>query len=118
MFLVCLGCERGRGTDATDSVPVADPAARARGKVTYMTYCVLCHGERGDGHGVRRSNLSSAPRDFTDPTWLKRTTPSSTFLAIKDGVAETPMPAWRGALDDAAIWDVVAYVRSLGEAGR
>ena len=71
---------------------LADPAARARGRVLYQQNCALCHGERGDGRGIRREGLSTSPRDFTDPSWQKGTTPLQVYLTVRDGKAGTSMP--------------------------
>ncbi len=86
-----------------------------RGRALYLEYCALCHGERGDGRGPRQ-NLSSHPRDFTDPTWRRRMTPRKVFYVIREGIRGTAMPAWP-VLDPDQTWDVVAYVLSVSENG-
>ncbi|MHB8721984.1 MAG: c-type cytochrome [Steroidobacteraceae bacterium] len=35
------------------------------------------------------------------------------FWIIKHGIKMSAMPAWGKSLDDAAIWDIVAFVRQL-----
>lgn len=44
----------------------------ARGEALYSQYCVICHGEAGDGKGFNAYNLKSnfgvEPFDFTDAT--------------------------------------------------
>jgi mono/diheme cytochrome c family protein len=95
---------------------LASPAARERGRVLYKPACVLCHGEKGDGRGVRREGLATSPRDFTDEQWRARTTPRHVFFAIREGVHGTAMASWKVFTDDET-WDLVAYVLSLPEAG-
>jgi high-affinity iron transporter len=98
------------------AVPVArlsDPAARERGARLFARHCALCHGERGDGRGVRRLGLSTPPRDLTDPRWQGRTSPLKMFAVLREGVPGTAMPAWSGTLSPDDTWDVVAHVRSL-----
>lgn len=90
------------------------PEARARGRALYLEHCALCHGDRADGRGVRRSSLNTAPRDFTDPDWRKRTSPRRVFYVIREGSAGTAMPAWK-ALDDDQSWDLAAYLLAVGE---
>jgi mono/diheme cytochrome c family protein len=92
------------------------PAARSRGRALYLASCVLCHGEKGDGRGVRREGLSQAPRDFTDVGFRRRTTPRQLFAAIREGVRGTAMPAWK-SLTDEETWDLVAYVLALSAPG-
>jgi len=89
--------------------------ARARGKALFDSSCALCHGERGDGHGRRASGFVKPPADFTDPQWRRRATPRRVFFAIREGVRGTAMPSW-SAFGDDEVWDLAAYVLSLGAA--
>jgi mono/diheme cytochrome c family protein len=91
--------------------------ARARGAVLFVKNCAICHGERGDGHGLRSQTLSGRPRDFTDPSWRERTSPRHVFHAIREGVSGTAMPSWR-SLSEEQSWDLVAWVLSLSERSR
>jgi mono/diheme cytochrome c family protein len=95
---------------------LAQAEARERGRAIYRDKCVLCHGENADGRGVRRWSLSPPPRDYSDPTWRKSASPTSVYLAIRDGVANTAMPSWDSFTND-QIWDLVAYVMSVAEQG-
>ncbi len=116
------GCSRDR--DLPESyrrltVPpdlLTSPARRARGRVLYERACFLCHGEKGDGRGVRREGLSRPPRDFTDEQWRSGVTPRHVFFAIREGIPGTPMAAWR-TFDDRETWDLVAYVLGIGTSG-
>lgn len=89
--------------------------ARARGRTLYVESCALCHGERADGRGPRRSALSDPAADFTDPGWRRRTSPGEVFLVIRKGLRGTSMPAWP-TLDDDQVWELVAYLWSVSEA--
>jgi mono/diheme cytochrome c family protein len=95
--------------------PPADyqSAARVeRGRRLFLEQCALCHGERGDGKGQRREALDRPPRDFTDPVWRASASPGRVFLAVRDGVARSAMPAW-AVLGDDRVWDLCAFVLSL-----
>ena len=85
--------------------------AREKGRKLFLTSCALCHGERGDGRGVRREGLSTPPRDFTNPSWRSGTTPRRVFFAIREGVHGTPMPGWK-SFSDPQTWDLVAFLLS------
>jgi mono/diheme cytochrome c family protein len=89
--------------------------AQERGRALFRANCVLCHGERGDGHGQRASGFAKPPADFSDRYWRQRATPRRVFYAVREGVRGTAMPSWDWLSDDEA-WDLVAYVLSLGAA--
>jgi mono/diheme cytochrome c family protein len=91
--------------------------ARARGRALFREHCALCHGERADGHGPRHAAFDRPPADFTDAAWRTRTSDRRAFFVIREGVAGTAMPSWKGTLDDGEVWDLVAYVRSVAEPG-
>ena len=86
--------------------------ARRRGNLLFQQHCALCHGERGDGRGVRQEGLTSPPRDFTDASWRTSTSPRQVFFAIREGLRGTAMPSWK-ALSESDAWDMTAYVMSL-----
>jgi high-affinity iron transporter len=92
-------------------------AAVARGRALYLLHCALCHGERADGHGERRSALERPPVDFTARAWRRRATPQGVAAAIRDGVRGTPMPAWKGTLEPREIEDLAAYLLSVAPEG-
>jgi high-affinity iron transporter len=94
---------------------LASSETRARGRVLFLQSCALCHGERGDGQGLRREGLTRPPRDFSDPAWRQSTSPRRVFFAVREGIKGTAMPAWPGLSEEDA-WDVTAYVLSLGDA--
>jgi high-affinity iron transporter len=121
MCLVLLGCadvdrDLPRPYRRIEVAPaqLASADARARGSRLFLEYCALCHGERGDGHGVRHEGLTATPRDFTNSEWRAATSPRHVFYAIREGLPGTSMPGWK-ALSEQDAWDLTAYVLSLGE---
>lgn len=90
--------------------------ARERGRALYFDHCMLCHGVNADGQGARREGLSTQPRDFTSTSWRKEATPRTSYYAIREGIPGTAMPSWK-SLDESEIWDLVAFVLSVREAG-
>jgi len=88
------------------------PEAQARGRKLFEANCTLCHGARGDGHGLRSAGLAKPPTNFRSPVWRQQATPRRVFFAIREGLRGTPMPRWKWLGEDAA-WDLVAYVLSL-----
>jgi mono/diheme cytochrome c family protein len=92
---------------------LALPETRNQGRVIYRQLCILCHGELGDGRGVRARDLSPAPRSFADPQWRNRTDARHLYFWIAEGRPGTSMAAWKPTLNPGEIWSLVAYVRSL-----
>lgn len=90
---------------------LASEAARASGRELFLANCALCHGERGDGRG-RRRNLSTPPRNLTDPYWQARASPRALFFTIREGMEGTAMPAFK-SLTTEEVWDLVSFLGSL-----
>jgi mono/diheme cytochrome c family protein len=92
---------------------------RVQGERVYVTYCVGCHGEKGDGHGPAAEMLLVKPRDFTKGLFKFRSTPSGTlptdedlYRTITRGVNRTSMPEW-SLLPDRERFAVVEYIKSF-----
>lgn len=66
--------------------------------------CVSCHGKNAQG-----GNASS----MLDDEWLTGPTDRILFDATKNGIVESGMPAYGGALTDEQIWSLVVHVREL-----
>jgi mono/diheme cytochrome c family protein len=89
-----------------------NPAAIASGKATYKTFCTPCHGEKGKGDGVAAAGLPKAPADHTSAL-IQKQTDGALYWMI--GTGNTPMPAYKGAMTDAQIWQLVSYIRTLAK---
>src|SRR5579862_3723182 len=89
----------------------ADPLARNAGSVEagqqrFRQLCSTCHGrdgQGGQGEGQGPNLMSS---------WeVRRANDAKLFDSIKHGIKGTAMP--RFELPDPAVWELVAFVRSL-----
>lgn len=120
LWALACGADAERLPTAYAAVVVPDSvgsaAARARGRELFLEHCVLCHGARADGRGVRRDSLDPKPRDYGDPSWRRRATPRSVYFAVSEGVPNTAMPSWE-TLTRAERWDLVSYVLSVAADG-
>jgi mono/diheme cytochrome c family protein len=96
---------------------LASPQTLNEGRVIFRLRCVPCHGELGDGRGVRARDLSPPPRSFADPDWRDRTDPRRVYYAIAEGRTGTAMASWKPTLNPSEIWSLVAYVRTLAPPG-
>ena len=101
---VLLGCALCLAQSGQPPNPTKEDLAQ--GERLYMGACASCHGPRGDGG--RGANLAV-------PRLLRAPDDQALFNIVKDGIEGTEMPRARRMIDR-EIWQVVAYVRSLGRA--
>ena len=89
-----------------------------KGQDLYLEKCVLCHGSEGTGWDWTKK-VATPPVPVPD---LSKVTPERSdqylFQVIKEG-GETAgktrfMPAFGFQLSDQDVWDIVAYIRTLG----
>lgn len=91
---------------------VHDPARIIAGAQRYATLCVTCHLAPGVTKSDLRPGLYPHPPNLAQEEIQAE---DRTFWIIKHGIKMSAMPAWGKTLDDAAIWDLVAFVRKLPE---
>jgi cytochrome c oxidase cbb3-type subunit III len=100
-----FACRLLPGQESELVQPKTTPEDRAEGQRIFGTQCSYCHGPKGEGGQgavLAVPHLSRAPDDV------------SLFRVIRDGIPGTKMPA--SALTPSQIWQVVAFVRTLGHA--
>jgi cytochrome c oxidase cbb3-type subunit 3 len=83
---------------------IADAKANATGQRLFANSCAMCHGS--DAGGAR-----SFP-NLTDDDWLYGDSFDTVMLSIAEG-RKGMMPVMVGALDEAAIKNLVVYVQSM-----
>jgi mono/diheme cytochrome c family protein len=96
--------------NAIDVPRLGDPAQIEAGASRYSTLCVGCHLAPGVAKSDLRPGLyphapNLAQADIRDPR--------KAFWTIKHGIKMSAMPAWGKSLDDATIWEIVAFVRQM-----
>jgi mono/diheme cytochrome c family protein len=89
---------------------VEDPARITAGAQHYSALCVGCHLAPGVTQSDVRRGLYPHPPNLAqeEPQQAQRA-----FWIIKHGIKMSAMPAWGMTLDDAAIWDTVAFIRKM-----
>lgn len=94
-------------------IPV-DADSLARGAALYETNCVTCHGDTGMGDGPTGASLDPSPAPVAHTSQML--SDGYLFWRITEGGAEfgTAMPVWGAALEPAARWDLINYVRNIG----
>lgn len=107
---------------AAAPAPAARPAATpdaTQGAALYAANCASCHGAVGAGDGPAGAALVPKPARHDDGAYMNALTNEHLFRVVKEGgpaVGKSPLMApWGGMLNDAQIWDLVAFMRSLAK---
>jgi mono/diheme cytochrome c family protein len=97
----------------------AGPGNAAGGAQSYATYCASCHGANGDGNTPIAQALDPPPVAHSDGSYMNDLSDDYLFRVVKEGgaaVGKSPMmAAWGGAMSDAQIRNVVAFMRTLAD---
>lgn len=104
---------RDRSIDARSStikVPdLVDQQRIVQGAGNYNAMCVQCHLAPGMGATELSKGLYPSP-----PNLAKEPVEAAhAFWVIKHGVKASGMPAWGKSMDDAYIWNMTAFLRTL-----
>ena len=81
-----------------------DPAQVEEGHKVYLSTCVACHAQ--EGQGLVGPNL-------TDKYWIHGHKPTDIYKSVADGFADKGMPPWIQVLGSDKIRKVSAYVLTL-----
>lgn len=100
------------------------PAHAVAGKARFAQLCTICHGAEGAGDGQGAGSLMDAwnepirPANLTAPHHKSGDSPRDLYRTIATGMNGTPMIGYAGILSENEIWDLVAFVSSLGEVAK
>lgn len=87
-----------------------DDAERVRrGAGNYAAMCAGCHLTPESGPSELSRGLYPAPPNLSQ----REVDAASAFWTIKHGIKASGMPAWGGSMDDAHVWDLVAFLGRL-----
>jgi len=86
------------------------PERIAAGAEHYAALCAGCHLAPGMTKSAIRPGLYPHPPNLAQEDLRDA---RRAFWIIKHGIKMSGMPAWGKTLDDAAIWDLVSFVRKM-----
>ncbi len=89
----------------------------AAGRKQFQNYCTSCHGETGRNEGVLFATRVSPPVPRLDSPQVQRYTDGQLKWIIANGISPSGMPAWKGVVDEADMWRIVLYIRTLRPPG-
>lgn len=95
-----------------DKVPKIDSltSIEKHGESLFQQNCAFCHAADGTGKNWIGSFLEPHPRDLTSSAFMRNVTKAHLANAIREGLPETSMPAWKSVLNDAEIQALIAYI--------
>lgn len=119
-FLAPIALHARIAREAPKAAPIlADEANLLAGAQIYRDQCAICHGFRG-----KPATLGAHLYPAAQPLWEPRTnvqpaalgvcadTPGETYWKIANGIRLTGMPAYKGVLTDAELWQVSILLAS------
>src|SRR5579862_5568731 len=95
---------------AIDAPNLEDPTRIGAGAERYAALCVGCHLAPGITSSAIRAGLYPHPPNLAQEDIRDA---QRAFWTVKHGIKMSAMPAWGKALDDAQIWDLVAFLRQM-----
>jgi mono/diheme cytochrome c family protein len=95
---------------ASGAQPLLSSEMARAGAVRYAALCAGCHLAPGVTKSDIRPGLYPHPPNLAQGEVQDA---QRAFWIVKHGIKMTAMPAWGKTLDDAAIWDLVAFVREM-----
>ena len=98
-------------------VPDLEKVDISSGGADYKDMCAGCHLSPGVAQTDFSESLYPKPPNFTKADIVKRYQTEDgakqSFWAIKHGIMASGMPTWGASHDDARMWAMVAFIRSL-----
>jgi len=86
------------------------PAVVSNGKIFYGYYCLMCHGENGDGNGPVGEAYVPKPTDLTSPA-VTRLTDGQLYSRMLHGTGHDPVMS-QTVLPEHR-WPLVHYLRTM-----
>lgn len=86
------------------------------GRKFFLINCAYCHGNEGDGSGIRSGVMAGAkPRMLTNLDWIHSKDDLRLIRSIKYGVPGTSMTPWGDFTSSLQRLQLVMFIRSLTE---
>ena len=87
------------------------------GKQIFLTNCIGCHGQYGNGRGPASQYMKPDPGDFTNTKLHLAASDGQYYQYLLFGLPGTSMPAWGDFLTVNDIWDVINFLRTIPKGG-
>lgn len=81
-----------------------------RGERLFQLNCAFCHGADGSGQNWIGKFMEPHPRNLRDPAFMLGATRGTLAHAIREGLPNTSMPAWKSVLKESDIQAIINYI--------
>jgi mono/diheme cytochrome c family protein len=88
------------------------PEETLQGMELYQTNCAECHGESGRGDGPGANSLATSPTNFTDQTFMAKSSTADFYEAITFGFGND-MPSFSDQLNEEERWALATTLRTF-----
>lgn len=105
--LLALGCQKEAPKAAEGSAPDLP------GQAIYFQQCAICHGRLGKGDTMIAANYPWA--NLADDKYGHGGSREEILRNITDGIPQTPMRGFKGALTDQELAQITDYVIAMGK---
>ena len=96
----------------TGKSATATPTTLKNGRIYYGYYCLMCHGEKGDGNGPVGQSYVPKPTDLTSPS-ARKMTDAQLYVGMLTGIGHDPVMT--GTVPRDHRWPLVAYIRTFAK---
>lgn len=84
------------------------------GQKFFLANCAVCHGNEGDGSGLRAGTMSEAkPQMLTNLNWIRTRDDLRLLRSIKYGIPGTAMTPWGDFTSSLLRMQLVIFIRTL-----
>jgi mono/diheme cytochrome c family protein len=108
--ILAAGCQKEAAKTA------AGTAVDLPGQGIYFQQCAICHGRLGKGDTMIAANYPWA--NLADEKYGHGSSREEILKAITEGIPQTPMRGFKGALTDEELGQITDYVIALGKQGQ
>jgi cytochrome c oxidase cbb3-type subunit 3 len=115
LMIAAVGTLLAAGCQKEAAQPAAQAAVELPGQAIYFQQCAICHGRFGKGDTMIAANYPWA--NLADTKYGYGETREEILKNIADGIPQTPMRGFKGALTDQEIGQMADYVIALGKQG-
>ena len=92
--------------------PASTPALIEKGKASFATNCIACHGEKADDNSPAAAYMNPKPRNLIKDKFKQGDQPQKIFKTITEGLPNSTMTSYKHISEEER-WGISYYISSL-----